>query len=171
MRQPSHTATPIVSIPQSDRRMMQPRQSDSQQCYSLLVLGAFDSSGSKCSLHSRADFGGSTRGADEPGVGAVSHVACVESIARERAAQTRSAGTAGREDSGGQGVERWWRIDGKHDSLEDPAVLSSQGKPANGMFNKNLAAELRDLLSTQVDVGPTFTGLDAHGVETASGLV
>ena len=145
---------------------MQPRQSDSQQCYSLLVLGAFDSSGSTCSLHSRADFGGSTRGVDEPGVGAVSHVACVESIARERAAQTRSAGTAGREDSGGQGVERWWRIDGKHDSLEDPAVLSSQGKPANGMFNKNLAAELRDLLSTQVDVGPTFTGLDAHGVVT-----
>ena len=131
---------------------MQPRQSENHHRSNLPALNALvpTRSGSPVGLETTV---GASLAADLF-VGASSRSVRIENISRDLSRQAGAADTAKREDLRCQSSRAWWRVDGKHDSIDETAGSGDQAMATVGVFNEALNPALQGLLSTQVDVGP-----------------
>ena len=145
--------------PKTDRRMMQPRPSDNQQRPILPALDALVPSQSTRSLPRDSVSGARVPVADDLVIGALSRSARIENISRELSSQAWSTRAVSREVLSSRHSRHWWRVDGRHDSIDDSAIFREQGMPAVGVFQEDIDLGLRSLLSTQVDVCPTLPGM------------
>ncbi len=137
---------------------MQPRPSDNQQRPILPVFDALVPSRSTRSLPRDSVSGARVPVADDLVIGALSRSARIENISRGLSSQAWSTGTVSREVLSSRHSRHWWRVDGRHDSIDDNALFREQGMPAVGVFQEDIDLGLRSLLSTQVDVCPTLPG-------------
>ena len=137
---------------------MQPRPSDNQQRPILPALDALVPSQSTRSLPRDSVSGARVPVADDLVIGALSRSARIENISRELSGQAWSTRTVSREVLSSRHSRHWWRVDGRHDSIDDSAIFREQGMPAVGVFQEDIDLGLRSLLSTQVDVCPTLPG-------------
>ena len=140
---------------------MQPRPSENQQRPSLPALHPLVPSRPTQSHPRDSVSGARVPVAGDLVIGALSPFARNKNISRDLPSQALpsqawSTGTVSRDDLSPQQSRHWWRVDGRHGSIDDSASFREQGMPDVGVFYDNIDLGLQSLLFTQLDVCPTL---------------